>query len=132
MMRNMKWLLLVTAVILVIALSACGGGNKNNGGTNGGTNNGTNNGATNGGNNAGGGTVDAAAAEAIYKQNCIGCHAVDLSGGVGPNLTKVGAKLSVDEIKATITNGRGGMPAYKDQLSSADIDTLSNWLASMK
>ncbi|WP_424452445.1 c-type cytochrome [Paenibacillus pinisoli] len=128
MMRNMKWLLLVAAVVLVIALSACGGGNKNNGGTN----TGTNNGATNGGNNAGGGAVDAAAAEAIYKQNCIGCHAVDMTGGVGPNLTKVGAKLSVDEIKATITNGRGGMPAYKDKLSSADIDTLSNWLASMK
>ncbi|REK71144.1 c-type cytochrome [Paenibacillus paeoniae] len=131
MTRNSKWLLLVVAVILVIAVSACGGGVKE--GTNsGGTNNGTNNGGTNGGNNAGGGTVDAAAAEAIYKQNCIGCHAVDLSGGVGPNLQKVGAKLSADQIKATITNGRGGMPAYKDQLSSADIDTLSNWLASMK
>ena len=27
-----------------------------------------------------------AAGEAVYVQNCVACHAADLSGGIGPNL----------------------------------------------
>ncbi|MCR2807138.1 c-type cytochrome [Paenibacillus soyae] len=133
-------LLLATTLILAAGLAGCGG---NNGADNEGTNKGTtnngaaengaaNNGAGNGAGNAGGATVDTAAAEAIYKANCVGCHAADMSGGVGPNLQKVGGKLSTEEIKSRIANGGGGMPAYKDQLSSAEIDNLTNWLAAMK
>lgn len=132
-MRISKWLMLLAVVAIVIGLSACGG-NKTNQDDAGMNNDGQ--GAGNGGTetdaNTGGANVDAAAAEAIYKKNCIGCHAVDLAGGVGPNLQKVGAKISVDEIKAKIANGAGGMPAYKDQLSEVEIDALSNWLAAMK
>lgn len=126
-MRKPKWFLLLSAIVFVIGMSACGGGD--------GTENndaGMNNGATGGSENTSGAAVDAAAAEAIYKANCVGCHAADLVGRSGPNLQKVGANLSLDEIKATITNGGGGMPAFKSRISEADIDVLSNWLASKK
>jgi len=47
------------------------------------------------------------AGKAIYAQNCIGCHAADLSGGIGPNLLDAewihGGSLA--EINAVITNG---------------------------
>ncbi|EFM12440.1 cytochrome c class I [Paenibacillus curdlanolyticus YK9] len=79
-----------------------------------------------------GGETTAADAEKVYQANCIGCHATDLAGGVGPNLQKVGGKLSQDEIKTTITNGRGGMPSFKDKLSDAEITALSSWLAGHK
>lgn len=143
-MRTKKWMLLLAGAALAAALSACGNdAADNNAGQDAANNAATDNGAganngagaANGAENGaanGGATVDAAAAEAIYKKNCVGCHAADLSGGVGPNLQTAGGKLSSEEIKKRITNGGGGMPAYKDQLSSADIDALTSWLAAMK
>jgi cytochrome c551 len=133
--RN-KWALGLAGLALVVSLAACGG-NADNGandpdqGNNGGTNNaGTNNGGTN---NAGnGGTVDAAAAEALYKNACIGCHAADLAGGVGPNLQKVGGEMTAEQIHDKIANGGGGMPAFKDQLTDAEIESLTSWLSAKK
>ncbi|WP_217594210.1 cytochrome c [Cohnella sp. GbtcB17] len=71
-------------------------------------------------------------AETIYKAQCIACHAADLSGGVGPNLTNVGSRLSTDEISSRIHNGGGGMPAFKGTLSDDQINTLVNWLSAKK
>ncbi|MFC3799432.1 c-type cytochrome [Cohnella sp. GCM10012308] len=71
-------------------------------------------------------------AETIYKAQCIACHAADLSGGVGPNLTDVGARLSTDEISSRIHNGGGGMPAFKGTLTDDQINTLVNWLSTKK
>ncbi|MHA6480738.1 c-type cytochrome [Paenibacillus sp. strain BS8-2] len=79
-----------------------------------------------------GGVVDAAAAEALYKNSCIGCHAADLAGGVGPNLQKVGGEMTTDEIHDKIAKGGGGMPGFKDQLTDAEIDSLVGWLAAKK
>jgi mono/diheme cytochrome c family protein len=55
-----------------------------------------------------------------------------MEGGAGPNLQKVGARLSVDQISATITNGRGGMPPFKGTLKDNEIHALSEWLAANK
>jgi cytochrome c551 len=71
-------------------------------------------------------------AQTVFKQNCVVCHGVDLSGGVGPNLQKVGARLTQVQIAATITNGRNVMPAFKDKLKPEEIDALSKWLAAKK
>lgn len=75
-------------------------------------------------------TVDAGAAEEVYKKSCASCHGGDLSGGVGPDLTAVGSELSADEIEDIINNGLGSMPGG---LVSADDSTLlADWLAEMK
>ncbi|MFD1955710.1 c-type cytochrome [Paenibacillus thailandensis] len=68
------------------------------------------------------------------KATCVGCHAADLSGNPPaiPALTGVGDRLSQEEIAATITNGKGQMPAFKDQLSSDEINQLAVWLAKQK
>jgi cytochrome c oxidase cbb3-type subunit 3 len=48
-----------------------------------------------------------AAGEAIFKQNCVGCHGAELKGGIGPDLTDSawihGGSLT--EIRTTVTNG---------------------------
>lgn len=66
----------------------------------------------------------------IVQSQCMGCHANDLSGANGPALLGVGNRLSKEEIVETITNGRNGgaMPAYKDSLSTEEIDQLAVWL----
>ncbi|KIL42477.1 cytochrome c-551 [Gordoniibacillus kamchatkensis] len=74
-------------------------------------------------------TVDA---QAIYKQNCMSCHGADLSGGVGPNLQKVGSRLSADQITAQIANGKGAMPPFKGTLKDPDIAALAGWLEAHK
>jgi cytochrome c551 len=125
MMLKNKGLLWIAALALLIGLAACGG-NK--------TNNGTNEQppTSNTGNNNGGATVDTAKAESLYGKNCVSCHAVDLAGGVGPNLQHVGSELSLDQIKTQISNGGNGMPAYKGQLKDDEIAALAAWLADHK
>jgi cytochrome c551 len=71
-------------------------------------------------------------AQTVFKQNCVVCHGVDLSGGVGPNLQKVGARLTQEQIVTTITNGRNVMPAFKGKLKPEEIDALTKWLAAKK
>ncbi|UUZ86586.1 cytochrome c [Paenibacillus sp. P26] len=100
----------------MLALTACGGG-----------------GAQEGKDRSGSAAVDGNPdAAAIYKQQCLSCHAADLSGKVGPNLQKVGAKLTKEQIAGKIEAGGGGMPAFKSLLNGQQIDTLASWLADKK
>ena len=46
----------------------------------------------------------------MYKNSCSACHGGDLTGGVGPDLTKVGSKLSQEEMEKIINEGKGSMP----------------------
>lgn len=73
-------------------------------------------------------------AEALYKKQCISCHGDQLQGRIGPttNLTKVGGKLSREQIAAQIANGGNGMPGFKGKLNETEIGTLSDWLAAKK
>lgn len=115
----MKKTLLCLALLLVVTSAACSKKNT------------TPPAATPTPTTTGGGTA-AANGQAIYKQNCISCHGDTLQGGVGPNLTKVGAKYSKDQIVTIVSNGKGAMPAFKGKLSDADIGSLSDWLAAQK
>ncbi|MFC9776334.1 c-type cytochrome [Paenibacillus chitinolyticus] len=73
-----------------------------------------------------------AQAESLFKAQCIACHGADLGGGVGPNLQKAGSRLSEADVKNILLNGRGGMPAFKGNLSDTDIQALAAWLAAKK
>jgi cytochrome c oxidase cbb3-type subunit 3 len=69
------------------------------------------------------------------KMNCAGCHAYDLTGGMGPDLTD-GASLyggKPGEIFHTIANGTPrGMPAWKDKLTPDEIWQLVAYIQSRK
>ncbi|MCC2686025.1 MAG: cytochrome c [Paenibacillaceae bacterium] len=128
---------IAVCALFALALGACGngtGGNTANqgagnnpgstgnaGGTTG--NNGTSSNVTEGV------TVDA---QALYTKNCVTCHGNQMEGKVGPNLQKVGSKLSMDQIAAKIQNGGGGMPAFKGQLKDTEINGLAAWLETKK
>ncbi|WP_373893373.1 cytochrome c551 [Virgibacillus natechei] len=119
-----KWLLtLLFSTVLV--LTACGGG-----GDDGGTDDGGDTGDNGTEESSEGGSVDTAAAEEIFENNCAACHGADLSGGQGPDLTSVGSDHSADDIADIIDNGQGGMPPQ--DVSEEDRDTLSSWLAEME
>lgn len=107
------------AIFLVIGTAACGGGNDNN---NAGNNNNNSSNTSD--------SVDATAANKLFQQNCASCHGNNLEGKVGPNLQKIGSKMSKDDILKQIKNGGGGMPA--GLISGSDADTVASWLASKK
>lgn len=64
----------------------------------------------------------------IYSNNCAQCHGDDLTGNSAPDLTQVGSKYSVDEIKDIIINGTdAGMPGGLVDAEQAAI--LAEWLS---
>jgi len=74
---------------------------------------------------------DAAASRATFKEKCAMCHGEDGAGSdVGKSLhapdlrSAVVQKLSDSELTQVITNGKGGMPAFKDSLSEEQIHGL--------
>lgn len=77
-------------------------------------------------------TLDQAAAEAIYKQSCVACHGNQLEGKMGPNLQKVGTKLTDEQLYKLVLNGKGAMPAFKSSLKEEEVANLALWLAQHK
>ena len=77
-----------------------------------------------GGSATGGKTIFATA-------GCTGCHtlkAAGSSGTVGPNLDD--AKPSKELVIDRVTNGQGGMPSFKGQLSEAQIQAVADYVSS--
>jgi cytochrome c550 len=69
--------------------------------------------------------------EELYTQKgCIGCHGDNYQGVSGPSLVGVGEKLSVDEIKTTLKEGRGGMPA--NLVPAEKLDEMAEWVSQIK
>ncbi|MCS7458940.1 cytochrome c [Paenibacillus doosanensis] len=122
---KLKWTIFLLTVMIIAGLAACGTKNETAPTPSPST-------APSGGTTAGGGGTAAVDADALYKQNCIACHGGNLEGKTGPNLTKVGGKLSKDQIAAKIGAGGGGMPAFKTQLKDTEIQGLADWLAAKK
>jgi cbb3-type cytochrome c oxidase subunit III len=69
--------------------------------------------------------------KAIFASaGCSGCHtlaAAGASGNVGPNLDEArpSKELAIDRV----TNGQGGMPSFKGQLSEAQIEAVATFVA---
>jgi len=76
--------------------------------------------------------LNVAAAEEVYTKSCLMCHGDQLQGGGGPALANVGATMTAEQIVRQIERGGGGMPGYKNTLSSEEIGNLSKWLSEKK
>ncbi|MSX01970.1 MAG: c-type cytochrome [Actinobacteria bacterium] len=75
-------------------------------------------------------TVASAAGKKLFVTNCASCHtlaAAGASGNVGPNLDQV--MPDAEAVKYQVTNGGGGMPAFVDVLTDAQIDEVSSYVA---
>lgn len=68
----------------------------------------------------------------VFVANCSTCHtlaAAGANGMAGPNLDE----LRPDEatVKAQVTNGGGGMPAFSGTLDPGQIDAVAAYVASV-
>ncbi|WP_430790982.1 cytochrome c551 [Virgibacillus flavescens] len=75
-------------------------------------------------------TTNASEAEKVFQNNCAYCHGSDLSGGAGPDLTKVGSRYTKEEIAEIIKNGKKAMP--EDLVKGKNVELLASWLAQKK
>ena len=111
-----KLVLLLAALVLVVAIPACGGEEEEQAlpETVEGTLPADTGAATEG---------DAANGKKIFASaGCGGCHtfaAAGSTGTVGPNLDD--ASVDVDAAAQQVKNGGGGMPAFGDRLSDQEI-----------
>ena len=65
----------------------------------------------------------------LFESNCGSCHVLadaGTSGKIGPNLDQ--AKPTLQRAITQITNGGGGMPPFKGQLTEQQIRTLAQYL----
>lgn len=75
----------------------------------------------------GGGDVDAGLQ--VFQQNCSTCHAQDgNAAGVGPQLA--GAGLTAEQVRTTVQNGRGIMPA--GLVSGEDLENVVAYVVSLQ
>ncbi|MFD0768038.1 cytochrome c550 [Bacillus sp. CGMCC 1.60114] len=75
-------------------------------------------------------TQTATKPDEIVKQNCTSCHGDQLQGAVGPNLQKVGDRLSKDQIQEVILKGRGNMPP--GIIPADQASKVADWLSKKK
>ena len=114
---------LVAALLTTLLLAACGGDDSSDTGTA----SSTSAAPASTGTSTGGAAPDGAQ---IFAATCASCHtlkAADSTGQTGPNLDDL--KPDVATVEQQVTNGGGGMPAYKDQLSPEEITAVSEYVA---
>jgi quinohemoprotein ethanol dehydrogenase len=69
---------------------------------------------------------NAEAGATVWSDNCAGCHGADGGGANGgPNLVGNEQAMDPERVRAQVTNGGGGMPAFKDTLSEQQISDVS-------
>ena len=76
----------------------------------------------------GGGPVDGK--DVFASAGCGSCHtlaAADATGTVGPNLDQ--AKPPKELVVERVTNGKGAMPSFKDQLSEEQIQAVAEFVS---
>jgi ubiquinol-cytochrome c reductase cytochrome b subunit len=70
-----------------------------------------------------------------YK-NCRNCHVLGGTGGErGPDLTRIGTRLTEEQLIDQVSNGTpggGNMPAYGKQMSPAEMTALVKFLVSLR
>ena len=116
MRRSVLLLVVVLAVLVPWTLAACGGGDEETGGGDGG---------------GGAAQGDPEAGKRVFADaGCENCHTLEAAGSTGttgPNLDE--AQPSFDEAVEQVTNGGGGMPAFKGDLSEEQIRDVAAFVA---
>jgi len=68
----------------------------------------------------------------IKRLNCQGCHTLAGQGGkLGPNLSRVGQRLSPEAIKKQLVSPQGGMPNFA-HLKPEELDAVVTYLSGLK
>ena len=64
--------------------------------------------------------------QTVYGQQCASCHGTSGGGGLGPSMSGIGERLTVEDHIATVAEGRAGsnMPAFEGRLTAEQIEAV--------
>ena len=68
--------------------------------------------------------------EALFAENCGGCHTLEAAGttgAVGPNLDDAG--LDAGAVSAIVAGGSGSMPSFEGDLDPAEIEAIAQFVS---
>ena len=72
---------------------------------------------------------DAEAGKEVFAEQCSVCHGADgLGGNGGPDLTTMPKAKEQAGAEEQVTNGGGGMPAFKGTLSEEEIQNVAAYV----
>jgi ubiquinol-cytochrome c reductase cytochrome b subunit len=83
-------------------------------------------------------SAETEAAAAVFARFCIGCHTIDGDGGKdGPDLSHAGSKHDAAALRRWIDDPESvdpdaEMPSFGTRLTAAQLDAISNYLASRR
>jgi alcohol dehydrogenase (cytochrome c) len=76
--------------------------------------------------------ADATAGKAVFAANCGTCHgSLGTGGNGGPDLTEIPAAQNASHVVKQVTNGGGGMPPFKGQLTAKQIRDVAAYVANV-
>jgi mono/diheme cytochrome c family protein len=86
------------------------------------------------------GAQNAPDGQAVFKKKCVMCHGVDgkANTDMGRQLNALSLlsddvrKLSPDEMKQVITDGKDSMPSFADQLSPEEIAAVIGYVRTLQ
>ncbi len=68
----------------------------------------------------------------IYTNKCVACHGADGNMGIAGAKKLPESVLTQEEREQIISNGKGTMPAFKEQLSPVDIKAVAEYTLTLK
>jgi mono/diheme cytochrome c family protein len=74
------------------------------------------------------GAPTARPARSVYEQYCTRCHGVNGREGIGGAANLAESRLEVAQIRQVVANGKGAMPSFSAMLSSAEADSLAQFV----
>ncbi|WP_419918319.1 c-type cytochrome [Candidatus Poriferisocius sp.] len=75
--------------------------------------------------------VPVSGGKSVYLRRCVGCHALDGSGIVGPDIRPGNIQVkysSAAEMTGLIRDGAGEMPEFGSKLTDAEITAVANYV----
>lgn len=60
----------------------------------------------------------------VYDGTCSVCHGRNGEGGIGPSVALVADRLTIDEVRTQVHDGKGAMPAFSGTLTDEEIDAV--------